>query len=101
MSKCDMVIALRAADGSVSIGDYWSTGEVLPTLDETQSLSMLKAESHDGRTTVRFSRRLDTGDVRDSRLSGSAGAETNIIYAWKDAATHSATGLQARLHCRH
>ena len=89
MLNADMVIAWVDKGGKANANDYWSSGHAPPALDTalggTEDVTVLSGSLSAGRTTVRFRRKLVTGDKYDRPLSATgANAITDVVYAWAD-----------------
>ena len=91
----DMIIGYVDANGTAHAGDYWSTGHTKPQQDTQLGGSndvtvlgggLIWSTGADGglvpRMTVRFRRKLSTGDKFDAIINTSASVP--IIYAWAD-----------------
>ena len=90
MFDADIVIGWVGDDGKAHVGDYWSKQHGVPSLDTalggTNDVTPLGGSRIGSRTTVRFRRKLVTGDQRFDRPLSVAGqgAITNVVYAWTD-----------------
>lgn len=88
-SKCDMVVGQEGADGTLEVHDYWEPhGDGLPeedtSLGGTMDVVTVSATSGYWTSSVRFKRKLDTGDQYDAVLTK---GPTNMVYAWCDPAS--------------
>jgi len=86
-ARCDMIIGNADGDGNEPFlydtyephGDRQSVNDTL--LGGTHDVSLLRASySIERGTTLRFSRKVDTGDRFDGKIE--PGKPTDIIYAW-------------------
>lgn len=55
---------------SMVIEDRWSTSQATPALDATQDLTNMKGSRVNGVTTMMFTRKLTTNDVKDRPIAG-------------------------------
>jgi len=83
----DAVAAWVNKNGNVHVGDYWDAGSREPETDESRKcrndIETVSGQHHDGVTTVRFRRQLDTGDQGDCDAKIGRGP-MDINYAWCD-----------------
>ena len=81
MVNVDM-LAWRALGGTDAVAeDYWSIGNVIPKLDDDQSLTLVSSEFNDDRVKMITRRRLDTGDTAEDFLIP-LNEEINMVWAW-------------------
>ena len=72
-------------ESHVEIQDYYSNGHSVPVLDEkldggTNDVNAICGGYKDSVSTIRFSRKLNTGDKYDTIINGDG--EIDVIYAW-------------------
>ena len=89
----DMIVGYATQNGTAHAGDYWSTGHAKPRpdtqiggRDDVTVLGGSLIWSADGtpvpRMSIRFRRKLNTGDKYDAIINASA--PVNLVYAWAD-----------------
>eukprot|EP01125_Pyxidicula_operculata_P003240 TRINITY_DN1373_c0_g1_i2.p1 TRINITY_DN1373_c0_g1~~TRINITY_DN1373_c0_g1_i2.p1 ORF type:complete len:947 (+),score=217.37 TRINITY_DN1373_c0_g1_i2:202-2841(+) len=66
-------------NGAPFMRDYWVTGMVKPQLDTIQNVNLVGGAEQSGKTTLRFSRLLDTGDTLQDRVISK---ETSPYLIW-------------------
>eukprot|EP00927_Polykrikos_kofoidii_P054880 TRINITY_DN49231_c0_g1_i1.p1 TRINITY_DN49231_c0_g1~~TRINITY_DN49231_c0_g1_i1.p1 ORF type:complete len:285 (+),score=35.46 TRINITY_DN49231_c0_g1_i1:101-856(+) len=80
-------IAGWVSQGKVHVGDYWDAGNVEPVTDQSKGckndVEPVSGSYKDGVTTVRFRRKLATGDKGDCDALIVKGPMA-IVYAWCD-----------------
>lgn len=83
----DYVVGWVTEDGTASVKDYYTPDcpcgptpdHAIPTADASQDLTDVSASRQDGKTTMKFSRKLDTGDAHDNVIDPS---KSYILFAW-------------------
>lgn len=83
-AKCDMIVGNGGGTGGVFLEDYYEIhGDRKPKsdteLDGTSDVILLAASYKNYYSTIRFSRKLNTKDRWDSKLSK---GPTDMVYAW-------------------
>lgn len=85
MAQADMILGWVDDEGNAFINDYWSTQHATPQLDTslggTDDITLICGYRFGNRTTLRFQRKLATGDQYDTVLNIT---DANVIYAWRD-----------------
>lgn len=82
MNNVDMFVAQINSNNVVEVLDLWSTGESLPGTDTSTQDTLVTAQSilGDG-FSVTFTRKLDTGDTSDTKLT--VGSDYSWGWAYK------------------
>ena len=65
MVETDAVIGYVESNGRVFLKDMWTTSYLHPVIDSSQDLKKREGYFEDGITTLKFSRKRDTGDRRN------------------------------------
>ncbi|XP_031553342.1 uncharacterized protein LOC116290454 isoform X2 [Actinia tenebrosa] len=68
MKDYDIALGGVRKENETYLKDYWSTSEVKPILDSSQDLMLTSAMESNGKTTIEFNRKADTGDAADTPL---------------------------------
>jgi ferredoxin-NADP reductase len=84
---------MRHTNGLGEIVDTSSSGYVMPSQDGSQDLTLIESKEEGGKTTITFSRALDTGDGDDKVINRGA-TDTPVIFAWSK--TSDAYGFHAQ-----
>ncbi len=83
MNASDIWIG-AVSGGVMAVRDYWTDIESVPNPDNTtQDLTAVSGSRVSGKTTMMFSRKLDTGDVRDRAIVNGT-MEMIIAFSYSD-----------------
>ena len=64
-SLTDAIIGFVESNGRFFIMDMWTTGYLQPILESSQDLTNMEGAIEDGFTTLKFTRKRNTGDNQD------------------------------------
>uniref|UniRef100_A0A1A8LHW7 Monooxygenase, DBH-like 1, like n=1 Tax=Nothobranchius pienaari TaxID=704102 RepID=A0A1A8LHW7_9TELE len=78
MDDADIVMGGVGSNGNY-FKDYYSTGEVMPVADTTQSYTLLSVAENNGQTVMTFQRPVNTNDNQDFQITDKS---IYIIYAY-------------------
>eukprot|EP01112_Ceratiomyxa_fruticulosa_P011007 TRINITY_DN2950_c0_g1_i1.p1 TRINITY_DN2950_c0_g1~~TRINITY_DN2950_c0_g1_i1.p1 ORF type:complete len:462 (+),score=73.31 TRINITY_DN2950_c0_g1_i1:112-1497(+) len=67
------------ANGSAYVYDYFSTEYVQPLFDKVQNNKLIEGSEEEGKTTIQFSRKLDTGDSSQDLVID---PERELYFLW-------------------
>lgn len=78
MKGADIVIGW-VKDGKAYFKDRHADGYIMPTVDSQQNYQLISLTEESGKTTMKFSRKLDTCDSEDNKIEAGT---TKVIYAY-------------------
>ncbi|XP_073252711.1 DBH-like monooxygenase protein 1 [Porites lutea] len=78
MQGADIVIGW-VKDGQTYFKDRHADGRVMPKIDSQQDCELISLEEDNGKTIMKFKRKLDTCDPQDNKIEAGT---TKVIYAY-------------------
>ncbi|XP_073254240.1 DBH-like monooxygenase protein 1 homolog [Porites lutea] len=78
MEGADIVIGW-VKDGQTYFKDRHADGRVMPNIDSQQDYELISLKEDNGKTTMKFKRKLDTCDLQDNKIETGT---TKVIYAY-------------------
>jgi len=73
MSLTDAIIGWVEPNGRFFMMDMWTTNYLSPVLESRQNIDIISGEQEDGFTTLKFSRKRNTGDKQDVAFTDTEG----------------------------
>ncbi|XP_031557426.1 DBH-like monooxygenase protein 1 [Actinia tenebrosa] len=90
MKGADIVIGW-VKDGKPYLTDRYGEGYFVPAMDDSQDYKLISGTEKDGKTTMKFSRKIDTCDRQDYKFEGGT---TRVIFAYHEEDPTSDTNMK-------